>query len=587
MELLEHLNGLIRGQCRNCIDHGTDVRKATACSLFCPFPGVAIAIEGNSLMLDCKFLNVVMKCSLEIICLLKDITGIGESLCNDGIQDDVGLTNGILGSNHTELELVTSEGEGRSTVTIGSILHEVRKGTYAGLHLLPLDGMGCRTSINQLIDHILQLLTEVYRDNAGRSFIATQSVIITNIRCGLTKKICMIIYGCKDTAENQKELHILMRGFAWIEKVDSIVGNQRPVVMLTGTIYTCEGLLMQQALQTMAICHLTEGLHDDLVMIHCNITLFIDRSQLVLCRSNFVMFGLRRNTQLPEFDICVLHEGCNLLLQGSKVMVIHLLTLRRHCSEEGTSGIDQILSCKEVLTINDEVFLLDTNRRSNLLRSGIAEEAEQSEGLLIDHFHGTKKRSLLIECFTRIRAESSRDAEGCTGFVLTNEGRRSTIPGSIATCFEGRAETTGREGGCIRLALDQFLAGEAHKYLTGRLRSGDEGVMLLSGNTGQRLEPMGIMGSTLFNGPFLHLVCNNVSGLDIEFTTFTDRFFQFLIRLLRKAILHDGVVKDIFAIDIFHIQTLFIDHFLFPFYTEKGCSNRNTLPITYFKLKPC
>ena len=72
----------------------------------------------------------------------------------------------------------------------------------------------------------------------------------------LTKQVCVGIYGFQDAGQYQQELNVLMGRCARIQQIDTVVCGNGPVIVLTGTIHACEGLLMKQALQTM-----TAGYH--------------------------------------------------------------------------------------------------------------------------------------------------------------------------------------------------------------------------------------------------------------------------------------------------------------------------------------
>ena len=85
---------------------------------------------------------------------------------------------------------------------------------------------------------------------AGGASFAPSLWSLPDIGCGLTEQICMLIYRFQDTGQYQQELYVLVRCLARIQQVDAIVRGQRPVVVLTGTIDTCERFLMQQTFQT-------------------------------------------------------------------------------------------------------------------------------------------------------------------------------------------------------------------------------------------------------------------------------------------------------------------------------------------------
>ena len=74
-------------------------------------------------------------------------------------------------------------------------------------------------------------------------------------------------------------------------------------------------------------------LHNELVVIDCHVRLCVDRSKLMLCRGHLVVLCLCRNAKLPEFLVDVLHVRTDALTNRSEIVIVHLLSLRRHCSE--------------------------------------------------------------------------------------------------------------------------------------------------------------------------------------------------------------------------------------------------------------
>ena len=114
-------------------------------------------------------------------------------------------------------------------------------------------------------------------------------------------------------------------------------------------------------------------LHHDLVVVYRDISLRIDRSQLVLCRSNFVMLCLRRNSDFPQLFIDIFHE-CRNSLRSARLF-IELLSFRRHCSEQCTSCIDQVFSLFKLLSVYEEILLLRSYGRCNFLRCRISKQS--------------------------------------------------------------------------------------------------------------------------------------------------------------------------------------------------------------------
>ena len=188
----------------------------------------------------------------------------------------------------------------------------------------------------------------------------------------------MSIYSFQDTGQDKQELNVLMWCLARIQKIDSVICCQRPVVVLTGTIDTCKRLLMKQAAHTMTACYFLEDTHHDLVVVCSDIYRCIDRSQLMLCRSNFIVLRLRSYTEFPALFIYFFHIGRNSLTDRTEIVVIHLLSFRRHCTEKSSSGIDQVFSLKPFFFIYKEIFLFCPYRRSYFLRGLISKKSEKS-----------------------------------------------------------------------------------------------------------------------------------------------------------------------------------------------------------------
>ena len=86
--------------------------------------------------------------------------------------------------------------------------------------------MSCITGLHQLLYHILQLLAQKYGNDCGRCLVRSQSVIVADIGCTLTKQVCMRIYSFQDTSQYQQELDVLVRSIAGIQKIYTIIGSQ-------------------------------------------------------------------------------------------------------------------------------------------------------------------------------------------------------------------------------------------------------------------------------------------------------------------------------------------------------------------------
>ena len=194
---------------------------------------------------------------------------------------------------------------------------------------------------------------------------------------------------------------------------------------------------MKQASHMMLCRDSLECLHDDVVVVYSQGCILIDDCQLMLCRSHLVVLGLCRDAKLPEFLVDISHERSNSLAEGSEVVIIQLLPLRRHRSEQGSACVDEILSLLECILVNQEILLFRSDRWRHFFRLVVSEESQQPERLCIDRVHRTKKRCLEIQRLSCIGAERSRDAENRTGSVIAHERRAGWIPCRISSGLEG------------------------------------------------------------------------------------------------------------------------------------------------------
>ncbi len=204
--------------------------------------------------------------------------------------------------------------------------------------------MGCFPRLYQLLDHILQLLSQEDGNNGRRRFVCAESVIISHIRRALTQQIRMGVHSLDDAGQHQQELNIFVGGFSGIQQVYTVVGSQGPVIMFARTVHTGERLLMQQAGHPMAARYLFQRFHHQLIVIYRNIGRLIHRSQFMLRRRNLVVLGPGSYSQLPQLYIEIFHIRTHSLPDGTEVMILQLLSLRRRRPEQGTSCKNQIIT---------------------------------------------------------------------------------------------------------------------------------------------------------------------------------------------------------------------------------------------------
>ena len=98
--------------------------------------------------------------------------------------------------------------------------------------------------------------------------------------------------------------------------------------------------------------------------------------------------------------------------------------------------------------------------------------------------------------------------------------------------------------------------------------------MLLRSCTGQRLEPVRIMGRSLLDRPLLHRFRDLIRNERIQFSALLDRFVKLPVDIFRQAGSHDTVRENILPVDIRNIESFphRYNSFLIPVRKNKGAS---------------
>jgi hypothetical protein len=118
-------------------------------------------------------------------------------------------------------------------------------------------------------------------------------------------------------------------------------------------------------------------------------------------------------------------------------VVVHLLVLGRVVSHQGTTCEQQVRTGGIETLIYEEVLLLPTEVRGDLLHCGIKVMAN-IHGSHVHSVQGTEEGSLIVECLTAVRDEDGGDTQG----IVDDEHRRCGIPCRVTTGLEGRTDTT-------------------------------------------------------------------------------------------------------------------------------------------------
>ena len=236
--------------------------------------------------------------------------------------------------------------------------------------------------------------------------------------------------------------------------------------------------------------------------------------------------------------IQILHEGRHPGADGAEIVVVQLLALGGLSTEQGAPGDPQILPLGIQILGQQEIFLLSAHAGNHPLGFGVAKQPQNTHSLPGHFLNGAQQGGLLVQGFAVVGEEAGGNIQA----AILDEGTGAGVPGGVAPGFKGGSQTAGGEGGGIRFAPHQLLAGKLHDYppVTG---GGDEGVVLFGGNAGHGLEPVGKMRCTLFKRPVLHGICNYLCCFTVEPLAELYGALDLLICLLGEPRLHDAVVK--------------------------------------------
>ena len=556
-------------------DHGVRgalaVGQAAALGLGFPGIAVAVAVEDHTAVGVQRLLDPGGGCALKVGSAGSLGHELLQRLGNGGVQDGVGVGQVLGRAGHTELKLVAGEGEGGGTVAVGGVLAELGQDVDAQIHL-HLDGTGVGRIGADGVDDSLQLLAHEDGNNSRGCLVGAQAVVVARGSDGGAQQVGVLVNRLDNGGQEHHELQVFHRGIARIQQVLAL-GADGPVVVLAAAVHALKRLLVLQADQAVLAGDLLHHLHRQQVVVDGDIGGVVDGGQLMLAGGDLVVLGLGGHAQLPQLLVQVLHELGNDGAEGAEVVLLQLLALGRGRAEQCAAGQHQVKALVVVLFLDEEVLLLGADGGSHAGHV-LAEQMQHLAGLVGDGLHRAQQRGLLVQCLAGVGAERGGDAQR----VVLYESVAGGVPGGVAAGLSGGAQAAGGEGGSIRLALDELLTGELHDG--GAIRLGaDKAVVLLTGDAGQRLEPVGVMGGALLDCPALHHAGHDVGDLQVQGLALLDRRLQAFVGRAGQTLTHLMLVENFAAVK-FHNGCCHTSYSFMYLITEKGrCENTFAAPL--------
>ena len=232
------------------------------------------------------------------------------------------------------------------------------------------------------------------------------------------------------------------------------IGADGPVVVLAGAVDAGEGLLVQQADQTVAgrppaswsPWPAGSGPRPSWHME-------IDGGHLMLGGGHLVVLGGGRDAQLPQLHVQVLHKGAHPLPDDAEVLVIQLLTLggggaeqgaRRCRSGPGASGTSP--------GPPGNTPAQGPRRGSPCWASVLPNSRRMRRAWRVDGLHGAQQGGLFVQRLAGVGDKDGGDAQDGAAGHLLHKGGGGHVPGGVAPGVVGGAQAAGGEGGGVRLA---------------------------------------------------------------------------------------------------------------------------------------
>ena len=394
------------------------------------------------------------------------------------------------------------------------------------------------------------MISQENRDDRRRRLTAAQALVVARAGRAHPQQIRVQVHRPDEGTEHQQKLQVALRVLAGGEQVLAGVGAQRKVVVLARAVDVGKRLLVQQAGQAVLFTDGAHRLHNQLVVVAGDVGGGVFRRQLVLGRGGLVVLGLAGDAHLPEVLVQILHELADPDADAPAVVVVQLLPLGGLCTKQGAAADLQIQPLVIELVVDQKILRAD--HRDDAADRLVPQSAQQAHALLGHCLHRAQQRGLGVQRLAVVGAESGRDKQR----PVPHKGRGGRVPGGVAPGLKGCPQAAGREGGGIRLALNQRLAGKVQRNAAVLSGCGKKGVVFAGGKIVHRLEPVGVMGGSLLDGPVLHGAGHHIRDLRVQSFPQTAGAGKALIGFFGQAFFHGCVVEHAHAEDFFNVHLL-------------------------------
>ena len=200
-----------------------------------------------------------------------------------------------------------------------------------------------------------------------------------------------------DRGTEHQELGVLVRGVTGHEEAAELGVAHREVDVLARPVDTGERLLVEQALHAVLLGDVAERRHQQLLVIGGDVGPLEHRRDLELAGGDLVVAGLGGDAELEQLTLGVHHERQHPVGHGAEVVVVEFLALGRLGAEQGAARVHQIGTRQEEVPVHQEVLLLGTAERHDVVETAVAEHLQDALGLSTHRLLAAQQRGLVVQ----------------------------------------------------------------------------------------------------------------------------------------------------------------------------------------------
>ena len=359
-------NDLGPGEFRQGLGRVAQVGQTAPPGLVVPDFRIAVAVEDHGAV----FLNDVadkgfhggIESRAGLDFPFQPVGGEAQGIGHHGVERGDGTGGGLAGAHGPEFKAVAGKGHGAGAVAVAGVRGQGRQGIHPHIHDPSAFAVGRVTDASgpESLKDLGELIAQKDGHDGRRGLMRAQTVIVAGAGHSGPQQAAELMHGADHGRAENQELGIGVRGFAGIKKRAQLRVADGIIDVLARAVDAAEGFFVQQAFQAVALGHVAQGGHDDVVVVHGQVAGLVERRDLVLAGGRLVVAGAHGHAQLVEFALHFHHAGQDALRNDPEILVAEFLPLGRARAEQRTPGDLQIGAGEVEVVVDEKIFLLQT-----------------------------------------------------------------------------------------------------------------------------------------------------------------------------------------------------------------------------------